>query len=98
MMPSATPPENAEKCPRRNHHQRVSRHPHHDGGNAVEHIGGKAHRVGQLGSAPELGQKDAAADADGNADQAAQGEQNRGAQDGVGHASANFPYGPWESW
>ena len=96
MMPSATPPAKAEKCPVngktdvRADDQRIDGDAHHDRGNAVEHIGGEANRIGQLGAATELGQKDAAADADGNADEAGQAEQNCRADDGVGHAAAGF--------
>ena len=48
--------------------ERVDGDAHHDGGHAVEHVGGKADDVGQLAAASELGEKDAGCDADGNTD------------------------------
>ena len=70
--------------------ERVDGKAHHDRGNAVEHVGGEADGVGQLGAAAELGQIDAAANADGNADETGNAEQHCRADDGIGHAAALF--------
>ena len=47
MMPSATPPGKRGEVFLRHHYQRVDGDAHHDRRNAIEHIGGKTHRVGQ---------------------------------------------------
>ena len=60
----------------RHHDERVGGEAHHDGWHAVEHVGGEADGIGQLGAAAKLGQIDAAADADGNADEAGERKQH----------------------
>ena len=46
--------------------------------------------LARSGAAAELGEVDASGDADGNAHEAGKGEDDSGADDGVGHAAALF--------
>ncbi len=55
--------------------ERVGGKAHDDGRNAIEDVGGEADGIGQFGAAAELGQVDAAADADGNSEQAGDGRE-----------------------
>ena len=70
MMASATPPASAEKCFCWHDDERVDGDAHHDGGNAVQHVGGKADSVGEHGAAAELGEVDASGDAERNTHEA----------------------------
>ena len=76
----------------RGNDESVDGHAHDDGGDAVEDVGGESDGVGQLGSATEFSEEDAAADADGDSDEAGEAEQDAGADDGVGHAAADFAF------
>ena len=86
-MPSATPPEKAEKCFCRNHHQGIDGNADHDRGHAVQHIGGEADQVAKA-VAPVFRQINARADAQGQPDHAGDRQDQPRAHDRIRHASA----------
>ena len=92
MMPSATPPERAEKCFLRHHDQGVNGDAHDDRRHTVEHVGGEADHVGQTLVAAELRDVDAAGNADGHAHETGDGQQDARSEDGIGHPAANLTH------
>src|SRR5271154_2248391 len=75
-------------------HDSVSDDSHHDGGNAIEHVGDEANDIAKA-VAPEFREINAGAHANGNTQNAGQGEDQPRAHDGVGHSSARFTHGLW---
>ena len=91
MSDRAKPPASAEKWPLRDHDDGVGDDADHDGGNAVEHVGGKANDVAEAVAAV-FGDIDAGADSQWDADQAGNRKNHAGSDDGVGHAAAGFAH------
>ena len=74
--------------------QRIDGNADHDGGHAVQHVGGEANHVAEA-IAPVLRQIDAGANAQGNADHAGHRENQSSAHDAIRHSSAHFTRRLW---
>ena len=89
MIPSATPPENAEKCFCGTTTSEYDGNADHDRRHTVQHVGGKSHQVAKA-IASIFRQVDARADAQRHTDEAGHREDDSGANDGIGHAAARL--------